>query len=63
MLKYFLTFCVGDFPHKLFVHFGEPSPHSFVLKRHEFPHRVRPIFGKSLDFVPHRQEMHPTHAL
>ena len=22
--------CVGDFLHKLFVHFGEPNPHGFV---------------------------------
>ena len=27
----------ANFPHKLFVCFGEPNPHSFVLKRHEFP--------------------------
>ena len=55
--------CVGDFPHKLFVCFGKANPHGFVLNWHEFPPLVRPIFGKPLDSVPHRQEMHPTHAL
>ena len=58
-----VPFCVGEFPHKLFVRFGEPSPHGFVLKRHEFPPRVRPMFGKPLDSIPHRQEMRLTHAL
>ena len=49
--------CGGGFcswpPASLFVRFGEPSPHSFVLKRH----------GKTLSAVPHRQENRPTHAL
>ena len=58
-----VPFCVGDFLHKLFVRFRESSPHGFVLKRHEFPSRVRPISGKPLDSVPHRQEMRPTYAL
>ena len=49
--------CGGGFcswpPASLFVRFGEPSPHSFVLKRH----------GKTLSAVPHRQENRPTRAL
>ena len=48
---------MGDFPHKLFVRFEKPSPHGFVLKRHEFSPQVRPIFEKPLDFVPHWQEI------
>ena len=45
---------MGDFSHKLFVRFGEPSLHDFFLKDE---------YGKTLGAVPHQQEMRPTHAL
>ena len=50
MVYHYYTYC----PHKLFVHFGEPSLHGFVLRRREFPPQVRPIFGKPLDSTPHQ---------